>query len=95
ALLHEMAASFEDADCVRITDIYAARERDDGSVSAQDIVAASRHPQIEHVSGLEAMAEHLAASVRPGDVVVVLGAGTSHRIGELLLERLRAIQPVT
>ena len=95
ALLHEMAASFDDADCVRITDIYAARERDDGSISAADLVAASPHPQIKHVSGLEAMADHLAVAVRPGDVVLVLGAGTSYRIGELLLDRLRAIQPVT
>jgi UDP-N-acetylmuramate--alanine ligase len=89
-LLHAMAASFEDADCVVVADIYAAREQDDGTLSAHDLVAASSHPHIEHISGLVPIAEHLAQTVEPGDVVITLGAGTSHRIGELLLERLDA-----
>jgi UDP-N-acetylmuramate--alanine ligase len=88
-LLHEMAASFGDADRVIVTDIYAARERDDGTLSAADLVAASDHPHIEHISGLEAIADSLAARVDAGDVVITLGAGTSHRVGEILLERLR------
>lgn len=88
-LLHEMAASFGDADRVIIADIYAARERDDGTLSAADLVRASDHPHIQHISGLEAIADHLAAQVEAGDVVITLGAGTSHRVGELLLERLR------
>jgi UDP-N-acetylmuramate--alanine ligase len=87
-LLHEMAASFGDADRVIVTDIYAARERDDGTLSAADLVAASDHPHIEHISGLEAIADDLAGQVEPGDVVITLGAGTSHRVGEILLERL-------
>ena len=92
-LLYEMAASFGNADLVRVTDIYAARESDDGTLSAADLVAASQHPQIQHISGLEAMADHLAAAVRPGDVVITLGAGTSYRIGELLLDRLLQVSP--
>ncbi len=87
-LLTEMAASFGDADCVIVTDIYAARERDDGTLSAGDLVAASAHPHIEHISGLQPIAAALAARTQPGDVVITLGAGTSHRIGEILLEML-------
>jgi hypothetical protein len=33
-------------------------------------------------------AEYLAEMVQPGDVVIVLGAGDSYRIGELLLAQL-------
>lgn len=88
-LLHEMAASFPHADRVIVTDIYAAREKDDGSVSAAQLVAASDHPAIEHIGGLEAVAEKLAAEVRSGDVVITLGAGTSYQIGEMLLFRLK------
>lgn len=88
-LLHEMAASFGDADRVIVTDIYAARERDGGSLSATDLVKASDHPHIEHISGLETIADYLAGQVEPGDVVITLGAGTSHRVGEILLERLQ------
>ncbi len=87
-MLHEMAASFAHADRVIVTDIYAAREKDDGTLSAGDLVAASHHPAIQHISGLEAIAGHLAENVTPGDVVITLGAGTSYRIGEMLLERL-------
>lgn len=87
-MLHEMAASFTHADRVIVTDIYAAREKDDGTLTAGDLVAASDHPAIQHIGGLEAIADHLAENVTPGDVVITLGAGTSHQIGEMLLERL-------
>lgn len=84
-LLAEMAASFGDADEVIVTDIYAAREQDDGSVSSAALVAASVHPSIRHISGLDAAAAYLAAHVQPGDVVLTLGAGDGYRIGEMFL----------
>jgi UDP-N-acetylmuramate--alanine ligase len=83
-----MAQSFSNADQVIVTDIFAAREKDDGSVSSQALVAASSHPAIRHVSGLVESAEYLAESVKRGDVVITLGAGDSYRIGELLLAQL-------
>jgi UDP-N-acetylmuramate--alanine ligase len=87
-LLTEMAHSFAAADEVLISNIYASRERDDGSVRAEDIVAASPHPAIRHAGGLVECAEYLAECVHSGDVVVILGAGDSYRIGELLLAQL-------
>lgn len=87
-MLHEMAASFAHADRVIVTDIYAAREKDDGTLSAGELVAASDHPAIRHIGGLEAIADYLAENVTSGDVVITLGAGTSYRIGEMLLEQL-------
>ena len=56
-MLHEMAASFAHADRVIVTDIYAAREKDDGTLTAADLVTASNHPAIQHISGLEAIAD--------------------------------------
>lgn len=87
-LLHEMAASFVHADRVIVTDIYAAREQDDSTLNAGDLVAASDHPAIQHIGGLEAIADYLTAQVTPGDVVITLGAGSSYQIGEILLEKL-------
>jgi UDP-N-acetylmuramate--alanine ligase len=87
-LLNEMAQSFGDADQVVVTNIFAAREQDDGSVSANTVVAVSPHPAIRHIDGLVESAEYLADAVRPGDVVIILGAGDSYRIGELLLAQL-------
>ena len=91
-LLQEMAASLEEADQVIVTDIYPAREQDDGSVHAGQIVAASPHPAIRHIPSLEEAARHLARAVETGDVVITLGAGDGYRVGEWLLEALRDSQ---
>ncbi len=87
-LLQEMAQSFSAADQVIVTDIFAAREQNDGTVSSQALVAASPHPAIRHISGLVESAEYLAETVERDDVVITLGAGDSYRIGELLLAQL-------
>jgi UDP-N-acetylmuramate--alanine ligase len=88
-LLAEFGQSLQAADQVLVTDIYAAREPDDGTVHARDVVAASAHPHIQYVPGLAQVADHLAAAVQPGDVVIIMGAGDSYRIGEMLLENLK------
>jgi len=88
SLLTAMAASFDDADAVLVTDIYAAREQDDPGVSAASLVAASSHRQIKHIAGLPEVAAYLAKQVKAGDVVITMGAGTSHQIGRLLLQQL-------
>jgi UDP-N-acetylmuramate--alanine ligase len=87
--LAEFGQSLQAADQVLVTDIYAAREPDDGSIHARDVVAASAHPHIQYVPGLTQAADHLATAVAPGDVVIVMGAGDSYRIGEMLLEKLK------
>lgn len=88
-LLNEMAHSFDAADQVLVTNIFAAREANDDSVSATSLVAASPHPAIRHIGGLVETAEYLSDTVVPGDVVIILGAGDSYRIGELLLAQLQ------
>lgn len=87
-MLYRMGDSFEHADEVIVTDIYAAREVDDGSVSADELVAASDHPSIRHVGALGEVTDYLYERVQPGDVVITLGAGNGNLVGEMLLERL-------
>ena len=88
AMLHKIACSFDNADAVLVTDIYAARESGDRALAAAEVAAASRHPSIRHSGGIEKTSSLLHDEVTAGDVVLTLGAGTSHRIGETLLERL-------
>lgn len=89
-LLADLADAFVDADRVLVTDIYAAREVDDGSIHAHDIVAASVHPHMSYVGGLADTAERYLTQAQPGDVVVVMGAGDSTKLTELVLDGLHA-----
>jgi len=85
ALLDDFAAAFADADHVVVVDIFAAREVDDGSVSSRDIVDRMRHPDARYVGPLDDAAAFLAARLRPGDVLITLGAGDGYRVGEMVL----------
>lgn len=86
-MLYRMGDSFESADRVIVTDIYAAREVNDGSVSSAELVASSSHPNIVHIPTLDAAAELLCENLEPGDVLVTMGAGDCYRVGEIVLAR--------
>jgi UDP-N-acetylmuramate--alanine ligase len=87
-MLYRMGESFEQANEVIVLDIYAAREVDDGSVHASELVASSPHKAIRHIPTLVEAARYLAQHVAPGDVVITLGAGDGYRVGEMLLAQL-------
>ena len=89
ALLPEFATSFEHADKVMILDIYAARETDTLGVSSADLLALIPNGGLSAQSPAHA-AEQLAALVRPGDVVLTLGAGSVTQVGPLLLDLIQA-----
>jgi UDP-N-acetylmuramate--alanine ligase len=75
---------------VLVLPIYAAREVDDGSVDHRRLADALRHPFVEAASSLDDAVGRLRAQVAPGDVVLLMGAGTEYVVGERLLERLQA-----
>ena len=78
-LLESFAVSLAAADVTLITEIYGARESDDimASVSAGDLVNAVREIGGDaHYGGAVAeLPEVICEHRRPGDVVLVLGAG--------------------
>jgi len=88
-MLYQMGESFDAADEVIVLDIYAAREVDDGSVTASELVAASPHRSIRHIATIGDAAIFLAGQVAAGDVVVMLGAGDGYQVGDHLLHLLR------
>lgn len=96
ALLNEFCQSFESADHVLITAIYAAREHDPLDISAQDLAAGlAWHPDARYVGSLDAALAALLAEVQPGDVVLTLGAGDVNQVGDRLLEALRQREQAT
>lgn len=89
ALLEEFAASFSDADHVLISEIYAARETNDLGMSARELVQHMQHPDVRYVPTLHEATAYLRTALRPGDVLLTLGAGDGYLVGESILRMLR------
>ncbi|HEY66659.1 MAG TPA: UDP-N-acetylmuramate--L-alanine ligase [Thermoflexia bacterium] len=87
-LLGEFARAFGEANHVIVLPIYAARETNTLGISGADVVAAMEHPDVRYAGSLEEAVVWLGTEVRPGDVVLTLGAGDGDRVGEWLLEVL-------
>lgn len=87
-LLNDFAASFRDADHIILADIYAAREIDTGeihsSVLAQKIN--EKGQKAVYIPGFDAIVEHLENKVSPGDLIITMGAGDIHKVGEMFLK---------
>lgn len=84
--------SFGDADRVIGLDIYRSREREMPGVDTGAVVAAMEHPAAVHISQRRAAADYLLERVRPGDLVLTLGAGDGDAVGRWVLEGLAARQ---
>jgi UDP-N-acetylmuramate--alanine ligase len=89
ALLSDFAAAFSDADVVMITDIYASRESDTLGVHARDLVASMTHPDVQYVGGLPEATARLQGIVKPGDVVITLGAGNVNSVLPALMASVK------
>lgn len=81
-LLSEFIASFSDADEIVVTNIYAARETENGFGFA-DLKKALRsvRPDAVFAATNERAVKILSAALKENDVVVTLSAGDANRIG--------------
>jgi UDP-N-acetylmuramate--alanine ligase len=90
-LMEEFARSFNNADTLFITDIYAASEDPIEGTTAETLTAAIKrfgHKDVRYIGALENAAATLRDYVQPGDLVLTLGAGTVSRVSDQLLELL-------
>ncbi|MDQ1640436.1 MAG: UDP-N-acetylmuramate--alanine ligase [Pyrinomonadaceae bacterium] len=90
-LMEEFARSFNNADTLFITDIYAASEDPIEGTTAETLTAAIKrfgHKDVRYIGALENAATTLRDYVQPGDLVLTLGAGTVSRVSDQLLELL-------
>ncbi|MGD9503659.1 MAG: UDP-N-acetylmuramate--L-alanine ligase [Syntrophobacteraceae bacterium] len=91
ALMDQFARCFYQSDVLFLTDIYAASENPIPGVSGEalaDQISAHGHRELHYCPTLPEMLEQLTAFVKPGDVVLTLGAGSIWQLGEMLLEKL-------
>jgi UDP-N-acetylmuramate--alanine ligase len=90
ALAHEFARSFYEADVVVVAPIYAAGEEAIEGITASLLYEAIRthgHRDVTLVAGLDDAESAVRSAMRPGDMVLTLGAGDVNRICERLLAR--------
>ena len=87
ALFDAFIQSFQHADRVVVTEIYAARESNPG-ISAARIVAEMKQPPTWFAPTLEDAVIFLLDELQSGDVVLILSAGDADQIGLKLLEEL-------
>jgi UDP-N-acetylmuramate--alanine ligase len=91
ALLDEWPAAFGDADIVLVGEIYGARERDHGGDMSAELLAhriAALHPAARAVGDLSDATAAVRALLRPGDVLLTMGAGDGNQVGERILTEL-------
>ena len=90
-LLEQFAQSFSSADVVIVPHIYFVRdsELEKTKVSAADLVdrLRARGVQAMHLYPFEAIVEQLDAICRPGDLLVIMGAGPVWKVAKGFLER--------
>ena len=92
-LLDDFGPCFADADQIFVLDIYGAGEPPIEGISARVLVERMRTVtgrEFEYQPDSETMLQRLLERVRPGDVVLTLGAGNVWQLGERFLELLKA-----
>lgn len=90
-LLDEFATAFGEADVVIVPDIYFVRDSqiEKQKISAADLVDVlrARGVQAIHMHPFEAIVEQLDNLTRPGDLLVVMGAGPVYKVGHAYLAK--------
>ncbi|MDR2945882.1 MAG: UDP-N-acetylmuramate--L-alanine ligase [Candidatus Adiutrix sp.] len=88
SLFDEFITAFNQADRLIITGIYAAGEKPVAGITGQALAEAVRrhgHRDVSYHEDVSSLAEAVRGELEPGDVVLTLGAGNVHTVGETIL----------
>jgi UDP-N-acetylmuramate--alanine ligase len=88
-LLSEFATCFKEADRVVALDIYQSRETDTLGMNTAVVLESMNHPHATYTPSHKEAADYILDRVRPGDVVLTLGAGDGNLVGQWVLAGLR------
>ena len=91
ALFKEFLSAFYDADVLVLTDIYPAGEDRIEGVEAKNLFEGIReygHRDVTYIPTKKEIAAHLLRILKPGDLVMTLGAGDITQISDELLNLL-------
>ena len=83
ALFHDFVRELKAADVTILTDIYAARERNNIGISSRLI--AEQIPGSVYCPTLQDVSAHLRKIAQPGDMILTVGAGDIYKAGDAVL----------
>lgn len=92
ALFDDFTRSFYQCDVLLVLPIYAASEKEIEGVSGRLLcegIQAHGHKEVVYATGIEDAAAYLKQNLKPGDVLLTLGAGDVYKAGERLLQELQ------
>jgi UDP-N-acetylmuramate--alanine ligase len=87
----EFAEQLSKADIAIITDVYAAREKPIKGVSGKiiaDHVMAIDKKEVYYLQNFISLVDHLLKLIKPGDIVMTMGAGDIWKVSDQLVEKL-------
>lgn len=87
---NDFTTCFKDTDALFLLDVYAAGEKPIEGVDSLALSQAIDHPKCNYVSRLEDPGlSSVLAALRPGDILLTLGAGDISRLGEQMMVRMK------
>lgn len=95
-LFAEFVRSFDRSNVLMLTDIYAASETALPDVSSQALAAAITehgHPDCHYIAKDKSVVENALKFVKPGDVLLTLGAGDITHLGRECAKKLKNFTP--
>lgn len=87
-LMNEFSTAFKDADIVILSDIYAAREADNGEVNSSMLAdrITETGKKVFFIREFERIVDFLDKNAEPGDLIITMGAGDIYKVGEMFIE---------
>ena len=93
ALASEFGTAFDQADVLRVMDVFSAGEMPVPGVSGKTVVEAVRHTgnvaDVVYVPNRRRLIEGLCDLVRPGDLLITQGAGDVTLVGPAFIDAMR------
>lgn len=95
-LLNSFAESFSEANKVIITDIYAAREVDNGLIHSKELADAIAHNGVDaiYLSSFQEIEAFLIDNAKEEDIILTMGAGNIYQVGNSIIENSKGKQAV-
>lgn len=92
SLFSEFTRAFNNADVLFVTEVYPAGEKPIEGATGESLAQAIRahgHHSVTYIPNKADIAQALAEVVRPGDIVIALGAGDINASARALVEKLK------